>query len=123
VAPFEQADILFPAKERKEGKGESNRRGKGRRGGKGNRKGKGCSPRAKLSGFAELTRPPELAGLADFTKLAELTEPTDFTDLAGIAEVTEFTGSSEFAKPAGLAERNGLFVHYTQDFKLRRRPE
>lgn len=68
MAPFEQADILFPAKERKEGKG--------------NRKEKGCSSRAELSGFAELTRPPELAGLA---------EPAEPTEVAGYTEAAGFT--------------------------------
>lgn len=61
MAPFEQADIFFPAEERKERKG--------------NRQEKECSSGAELSVFAE---PTEVAG---YTKaagfaFAEFTKPT-----------------------------------------------
>lgn len=87
VAPFEQADILFLAKERKEGKG--------------NRKEKGCSSRAELSGFAELTRHPEIAGLAEPAEPTEVADLADLADLAGVAGYTEAAGFT-FAELAEL---------------------
>lgn len=56
MAPFEQAGILFPAKERKEGKGTR----------KGERitKGKGCPSSADLSGYTEVAG-STFAGLAE----------------------------------------------------------